>query len=391
MLTANKLRVGYLKVALHNQRRIAITAQSDNQYIPGKSKREFEIGLYSFAELTPNPKTGELISPAQRLRELIESIELADQVGLDVFGLGEHHRPDFVSSAPAVILAAAAARTNSIRLSSAVNVLSSDDPVRVFQQFASLDLLSNGRAEIMAGRGSFIESFPLFGYDLRDYQELFSEKLELLLKVRESEHVSWSGKFRPPLEDQGIYPRPIQDPLPVWVAVGGTPESFIRAGTLGLPLAIAIIGGMPEQFAPLVDLYYRAADHAGHDRSQLAVSINSHGFIADNSQQASDESFPLFEQVMNKIGRERGWSPMTRDQFEGSRTLRGANFIGSPDEIIEKILYQHELFGHQRLLLMLSVGTMPHDKLIHAIELLGTKVAPVVRSEIARRDSKISE
>jgi probable LLM family oxidoreductase len=337
--------------------------------------------------LTPNPKTGELISPAQRLNDLLESIELADQVGLDVFGLGEHHRPDFVSSAPAVILAAAAARTKSIRLSSAVNVLSSDDPVRVFQQFSSLDLLSNGRAEIMAGRGSFIESFPLFGYDLRDYKELFSEKLELLLELRKSERITWSGKFRPPLENQGVYPRPMQDPLPVWIAVGGTPESVIRAGTLGLPLAIAIIGGMPEQFASLVDLYYRSADQAGHNRSQLAVSINSHGYIADSSQQASDESFPSFVQVMNKIGRERGWPPMTREQFEGSRTLRGANFIGSPDEIIEKILFQHEIFGHQRLLLMLSVGTMAHDKVMHAIELLGTKVAPVVRNEIARRGS----
>ncbi|MFN2181703.1 MAG: LLM class flavin-dependent oxidoreductase [Candidatus Promineifilaceae bacterium] len=343
----------------------------------------FEIGLYSFAELTPDPQTGKLISPAQRLRDLIESIELADQVGLDVFGLGEHHRPDFVSSAPAVILAAAAARTKSIRLSSAVNVLSSDDPVRVFQQFASLDLLSDGRAEIMAGRGSFIESFPLFGYDLKDYNELFVEKLELLLKVRESTNVSWSGKHRPPLQDQGVYPRPIQNPLPVWIAVGGTPESVVRAGTLGLPMALAIIGGMPEQFAPLVELYYRAADHAGHDRSRLAVSINSHGFIADDSQQAGDESFPSFAQVMNKIGRERGWSPMTREQFEGSRTVRGANFIGSPDEIIEKILFQHEIFNHQRLLLQLSVGTMPHEKVMHAIELLGTKVAPVVRKEIA--------
>jgi probable LLM family oxidoreductase len=300
-----------------------------------------------------------------------------------VFGLGEHHRPDFVSSAPAVILAAAAARTKSIRLSSAVNVLSSDDPVRVFQQFASLDLLSDGRAEIMAGRGSFIESFPLFGYDLKDYNELFVEKLELLLKVRESTNVSWSGKHRPPLQDQGVYPRPIQNPLPVWIAVGGTPESVVRAGTQGLPMALAIIGGMPEQFAPLVELYYRAADHAGHDRSRLAVSINSHGFIADDSQRASDESFPSFAQVMNKIGRERGWPPMTREQFEGSRTVRGANFIGSPDEIIEKILFQHEIFNHQRLLLQLSVGTMPHDKVMHAIELLGTKVAPVVREEIA--------
>lgn len=355
---------------------------------PGAQTRKFELGLYSFAELTPDPHTGVMISPVQRLENLLETIELADQVGLDVFGLGEHHRPDFISSAPAVILAAAAARTKTIRLSSSVNVLSSDDPVRVFQQFASLDLLSEGRAEIMAGRGSFIESFPLFGYDLGDYNELFSEKLDLLLEIRKSERVTWSGEHRPPLEDQGVYPRPHQDPLPVWIAVGGTPESVIRAGTLGLPLAIAIIGGMPEQFSSLVDLYYRTAFQAGHDRSQLAVSINSHGFIARDSQQAADESFPAFQQTMNKIGRERGWPPMSREQFEASRTLRGANFIGSPDEIIDKILFQHEIFGHQRLLLMLSVGTMPHDKVMHAIELLGTKVAPVVRKEIANHSDK---
>ncbi len=345
----------------------------------------FEIGLYSFAELTPDPHTGQKISPAERLRDLLETIELADQVGLDVFGLGEHHRPDFVSSAPAVILAAAAARTRRIRLSSAVSVLSSDDPVRVFQQFASLDLLSGGRAEIMAGRGSFIESFPLFGYDLRDYDTLFSEKLDLLLKVRESEWVSWSGRHRPPLERQGVYPRPLQDPLPVWIAVGGTPESITRAGRLGLPLALAIIGGLPEQFAPLAALYRRAAAEAGHDPAALRFSINSHGFIADSRSQAIEESFPSFQLVMNRIGRERGWPPISRLQYEGSCSLRGANFVGSPDDIIEKILFQHEIFGHHRLLLMLSVGTMPHRQVMHAIELLGTKVAPVVRREIAGR------
>jgi probable LLM family oxidoreductase len=347
--------------------------------------KPFEIGLYSFAELTPDPKTGEMITPAQRLEELLETIELADQVGLDVFGLGEHHRPDFVSSAPAVILAAAAARTQRIRLSSAVSVLSSDDPVRVFQQFSTLDLLSNGRAEIMAGRGSFIESFPLFGYELRDYNTLFSEKLELLLKVRQQVEVHWSGQHRAPLTGQGVYPRPIQDPLPVWIAVGGTPESVVRAAALGLPLALAIIGGNPEQFAGLVDLYNRAVAQAGHDRSKLALSINSHGFIADDAQEARDTAFPPFAQVMNKIGQERGWPPMSRQQFDASTTLRGANFVGSPDEIIEKILYQHEIFNHDRFLLQMSVGTMPHDKMMHAIELLGTKVAPVVREEIGRR------
>ncbi|MDJ0756233.1 MAG: LLM class flavin-dependent oxidoreductase [Ardenticatenaceae bacterium] len=348
----------------------------------------FEIGLYSFAELTPDPQTGIMITPAQRLENLVESVELAEQVGLDVFALGEHHRPDFVSSAPAVILAAIAARTSRIRLSSAVTVLSSDDPVRVFQQFSSLDLISKGRAEIMAGRGSFIESFPLFGYDLSDYNELFSEKLELLLQIRDSDHVTWEGVHRPSLNYQGIYPRPYQDKIPVWVAVGGTPESVVRAGTLGLPLALAIIGGLPEQFKSLTQLYRRVIAHYDHDPLQMPLSINSHGFIADSKQEAIDEAYPTFKLVMDKIGRERGWPPMTRAQFEASCDLRGANFIGSPDEIIEKILYQHEMFGHQRLLLQLGVGTLPHHKLMHAIELLGTKVAPVVREEIARRTSQ---
>lgn len=345
----------------------------------------FELGLYSFAELTPDPVTGEKISPAERLRNLIETIELADQVGLDVFGVGEHHRPDFVASAPVVILAMAAARTKNIRLSTAVTVLSSDDPVRVFQSFSTLDLLSNGRAEIMAGRGSFIESFPLFGYDLHDYDALFAEKLDLLLKLRETEHITWAGRHRAPLENLGVYPRPVQSPLPVWIAVGGTPESAARAGFLGLPMALAIIGGLPERFAPLVNIYREAARRAGHDPAKLPLSINSHGFIGDDAQQAADDYYPTFSQVMNKIGRERGWPPITRAQFETARTLRGSDFIGSPTEVIEKILFQHEIFGHQRLLLQLGVGTMPHAKMMRAVELLGTKVAPIVREEIARR------
>ena len=347
--------------------------------------KPFEVGIYSFAELTPDPATGARISPEQRLRNLLETIELADQVGLDVFGLGEHHRPDFVSSAPAVILAAAAVRTQRIRLSSAVTVLSSDDPVRVFQEFATLDLLSGGRAEIMAGRGSFIESFPLFGYDLADYDELFAEKLELLLKLRESERVTWSGKHRAALDGLGVYPRPVQNPLPVWIAVGGTPASVVRAGTLGLPLAIAIIGGVPERFAPLARLYREAVQRAGRDPAALPISINSHGFLADDSQQAADDYFPSFAVVMNKIGRERGWAPITRQQFEASRTLRGADFVGAPEEIVEKILFQHAIFGHQRLLLQLGVGTIEHAKVMRAVELLGTEVAPVVRREIAQR------
>jgi len=347
------------------------------------AQQPFELGLYSFAELAPDPQTGHKATPAERIRDLLEEIELADQVGLDVYGLGEHHREDFVSSAPEVILGAAAARTKRIRLTSAVTVLSSDDPVRVFQRFASLDLVSNGRAEIMAGRGSFIESFPLFGYDLNDYDDLFSEKLDLLIKLREGERITWRGQHRAALDNLGVYPRPLQNPLPIWVGVGGTPESVVRAASRGLPMALAIIGGMPERFAPFVHLYRQAAAQYNHD--SLPVSINSHGFIADTRQEAIDVSFPAVQIVMNKIGRERGWSPMQRHQYEASAELRGSNFVGSPDDIIEKILFQHSIFNHQRMLLQLSVGTMPHDKLMHAIELFGTKVAPVVRAEIAKR------
>ena len=345
--------------------------------------KTFEIGIYSFAELTSDPVTGQMLSPTERMSNLMETIELADQVGLDVFGLGEHHRPDFISSSPVTILAAAAARTKNIRLSTAVTVLSSDDPVRVFQDFATLDLLSKGRAEIMAGRGSFVESFPLFGYDLNDYNELFTEKLELLLRLRESEVVTWAGKHRPDLFEQGVYPRPHQEKIPVWIAVGGTPESVVRAGTLGMPMALAIIGGMPERFAPLTDLYRESAVEAGHDLSQLQLSINSHGFIGDDSQQAADDYFPSFQMMMNRIGRERGWTGITRQQFEGSRSLRGSDFVGTPDEVIEKILFQQKIFNHQRFLIQLGIGTISHAKMMHAIELLGTKVAPVVRNEIS--------
>jgi probable LLM family oxidoreductase len=342
-----------------------------------------EIGVYTFAETTPDPATGNLVSSQQRLTDLLEEIELADQVGLDVFGVGEHHRPDFAVSAPAVVLAAAAVRTKRIRLTSAVTVLSSDDPVRVFQDFATVDLISNGRAEIMAGRGSFIESFPLFGYDLGDYDELFSEKLELLLKLRDAERVTWTGEYRAPLENLGVYPRPVQKPLPIWIAVGGTPQSVVRAATLGLPMALAIIGGEPERFAPFVSLYRDTAKKAGHDPALLPVSINSHAYVAEDSRQAADEFFPSYSYVMTKIGRERGWPPTTRQQFEALRSPRGALLVGNPDEVIEKILFQHRIFGHQRFLAQMSVGTMPHAKVMRSIELLGTKVAPVVRRELS--------
>jgi len=351
------------------------------------SQKPFEIGIYSFVDNTPLPNTGEKLTAEQRTRNLLEEIELADQVGLDVFGLGEHHREEYVSSAPEVLLAAAAARTRNIHLTSAVTVLSSDDPVRVFQRFATLDLISGGRAEIIAGRGSFIESFPLFGYDLNDYDELFSERLDLLRALNESVFINWEGNLRPSIDNRAVYPRPVQEKLPIWVGVGGTPESVVRAASRALPMALAIIGGMPERFAPFVDLYRRAAREYGHDPATLPVSINSHGFIADTREEALDLSFPAAKVVMDKIGRERGWAPMRREQYEASADLRGANFIGSPDDIIEKILFQHKIFGHQRLLLQLSVGSMPHDKMLHAIELLGTKVAPVVREEITKRSA----
>jgi probable LLM family oxidoreductase len=338
-----------------------------------------ELGLATFADLPAG------MSPQQRMSNLLEEARLADQLGLDVFAIGEHHRPDFIISSPTVALGAAAAITDNIRLSSAVTVLSSEDPVRVFQQFAEIDLISNGRAEIMAGRGSFIESFPLFGYDLDDYDALFAEKLDLLLKIRGEERVTWAGRHRAPLTDQPVYPRPVQEPLPVWIAVGGTPQSVVRAGTLGLPLALGIIGGQPERFAPLVSLYREAGSRAGHDPANLKVGINTHAYVADTSQQAADEFFPAYAQVMTQLGRERGWPPTTRPQFDAMREPRGALAVGGPQEVIDKILFQYELFRHDRYLAQFSVGTLPHASIMRSIELLGTKVAPVVRAEIARR------
>ena len=344
-------------------------------------RHPMELGIYTFAENSPDPVTGVSISAQQRLKNLMEEVELADRVGLDVFGIGEHHRPDFVVSTPAVVLAAAAMRTTRIRLTSAVTVLSSDDPVRVFQEFATLDLLSGGRAEIMAGRGSFIESYPLFGYDLDDYNELFTEKLDLLLALRKAAHVTWRGKHRAPIANRAVYPRPVQNPLPVWIAVGGTPESVVRAGTLGLPLAVAIIGGAPERFTDLVQLYRDSGREAGHDSATLKVSINSHGFVADTSREAADSAWPPYFDTMGRIGRERGWPPPTRQRFEAERSPRGALLVGDVQEVIDKILYEYELFRMDRSLLQFSVGSMPHLKMMRAIELYGTKVAPVVRRE----------
>ncbi|MFS0862816.1 LLM class flavin-dependent oxidoreductase [Fredinandcohnia sp. 179-A 10B2 NHS] len=347
-----------------------------------------EIGISTFVETTPDVKTGEVISHAQRLREVVEEIILADQVGLDVFGVGEHHREDYAASSPAVVLAAAAPQTKRIRLTSAVTVLSSADPVRVFQEFATLDAVSNGRAEIMAGRGSFIESFPLFGYDLTDYNELFEEKLDLLLRIRESEKVTWQGKHRPAITNLGVYPRPVQDPLPVWIGSGGNSESVVRAGLLGLPLVLAIIGGSPSQFAPLVELYKKAAAHAGHDASKLPVASHSHGFIADSTDEAADKFYPSTQQAMNKLGRERGWGPYTRQTFDYARSFDGALYVGDPEYVAQKIIHLRKNVGITRFMLHVPVGTMPHDQVMRAIELLGKEVAPRVREEVAKWEAE---
>ncbi len=340
-----------------------------------------ELGLYTFADI-PSDQGSKAKNTHQRIQNLMEEIELADQLGLDIFGIGEHHRSDYAVSSPAVILAAAAVKTKQIKLSSAVTVLSSDDPVRVFQDFATVDQLSGGRAEIMAGRGSFIESFPLFGYNLSDYDELFTEKLELLLKLNESEKISWKGKLRPSLDQLGIYPRPFNDKLPIWLAAGGTPASAVRAATLGLPLALAIIGGTPEQFVPFINLYRQSAAKAGQDVSNLEIGINSHVYIAEDSGKAGDEFYPSYALMMNRIGKERGWSPLSRQQFDYSRTPKGALAVGSPQEVIDKILYEHELFGNTRFLAQMSMGDMPHNKIMKSIELYGNIVAPAVRKAL---------
>ncbi|MBC7849347.1 MAG: LLM class flavin-dependent oxidoreductase [Chitinophagaceae bacterium] len=340
-----------------------------------------DLGLYTFVELTPDPITGKVVSAEERMKDLLEEIELAEQVGLDVFAIGEHHRKEYLISSPAVLLAAAAVKTKKIKLSSAVTVLSSDDPVRVYQDFATVDLLSGGRAEIMAGRGSFIESFPLFGYDLGNYDTLFSEKLELLMRINENEIVAWKGKHRSAIDNLGVYPR-ASNKIPIWVAVGGTPSSVIRAATLNLPVALAIIGGMPQQFAPLIKLYRDTAVKAGHPAHQLQVGINSHVYIADNSQQAADEFYPSYAEIMTRLGRERGWPPSSRQQYEASRSPQGSLMVGSPQQVIDKILYEYELFGNTRFLAQMSVGTLPHNQMMRSIELFGTKVAPAVRKAL---------
>lgn len=347
-----------------------------------KDKNSMELGIYTFVENTEVPGVGRL-SPSQRLENLIEEAEMADRLGLDVFAIGEHHREEYVASAPSVILSAIAARTKNIRLSSAVTVLGSEDPVRVFQQFSTLDLISKGRAEIMVGRGSFIESFPLFGYDLKNYEQLFDEKLEMLLEIQKEEILNWKGTHSQAVENRGVYPRPYQEKMPIWRAVGGTPKSAYHAGALGLPMAIAIIGGYPEQFKPMADLHKRGA--AEHGRAELPLSINSHGFIADRADEAMDIAYPAFKVQMDRIGRERGWSPMNREQFEASCEVKGANVVGNPQQVIDKILYQHQIFGHDRFLLQMSVGSVPHEKMLRSIELFANEVAPIVREKALLR------
>ena len=345
-----------------------------------------QVGIDSFAAWD---NTSLSLNPSERLRKLVEQIEFADKVGLDLFGIGEHHRKEFLDSAPTVILAAAAVHTRRIRLTSAVTVLSATDPVRLFQEFATLDLLSQGRAEMVVGRGSFVEAFPLFGLRLEDYDSLFAEKLELLLKIRDNEHVKWSGEYRPPLTGQGIYPRPFQNPLPIWIGVGGTPESFMRAGQLGLPLMVAIIGGETHRFRPLVDLYRQSGKEAGYSANQLKVGVHSLGYVAKNTKQAADDFFPGYARTMTDIGKERGWPKMTRNHFEEQMGSQGALIVGDPDEVIEKIIrHSKALGGISRITFMMNPASLPHDKLMRATELIGTQVAPALREELVGNDAK---
>jgi probable LLM family oxidoreductase len=343
-----------------------------------------QIGLDSFVATLADPVTGALVDPVVRLSNLLEEVEMAERSGLDAFGIGEHYRPEFLDSAPVILLAAAAARTKRIRLTSAVTVLSAEDPVRVFQNFATLDLLSNGRAEIVAGRGSFTEAYPLFGLDLQDYDSLFIEKLQLLLSIREHPVVTWSGKHRAPLVDQAIYPRPVQTPLPIWVGVGGTPQSFVRAGSLGLPLMVAIIGGQPHRFRPLIEMYREAGARAGHSPEKLMVGIHALGHVAETSQQAADDYFPGYARMFGEIGKERAWPPISRAQFDAACGSAGALIVGDPNAVAEKILHYNDVLGGiDRITIQMSPGTLPHSIALKGIELLGCKVVPMVHKKLA--------
>ena len=342
-----------------------------------------ELGISTFGEVHPDGTAGKAVNAHQRVQELLEEVKLADEVGLDVYAFGEHHRPDFVISAPEIMMAAAAAITKNIHLSSSVTVLSSADPVRTFQNFATVDLISGGRAEMIAGRGSFIESFPLFGYDLDDYDELFTEKLEMFLEINKQEIISWKGKFRAPIQKQGVYPRPLQEAIPVWIGVGGTPASAKRAGKLNLPLIIAILGSAPKHFAPFVELYRESAEKAGHDVSKLQLAISSQFYVGEDGKKAADEFYPSYEALMTRVGSERGWSPMNRDQFEWLRK-EGPLVVGDVQQAVDKIMAQYELFGNTRFVAQLVTGFTPHEKILKAIEIYGTRVAPIVRKETSK-------
>lgn len=347
----------------------------------GKNKKpEFEIGVYTLADMGPDPLTGKTITPKQRMDEIIQLAKLSDEVGLDIFGVGEHHRLDYVVSSPAVVLAAAARETKRIKLTSTTSVLSTLDPVRLFEDFATLDLLSDGRAEILAGRGAFIESFPLFGYSTNDYDELFTEHMELLLKLNQYEKVSWSGNFRSPLQNTEISPRPLQNQLPIWIGVGGTPESAIRAGRFGVGMALAILGGDPNRFKPLVELYRQAGIDAGHSPEELKVGVTGHTYIAPTNEQAKDEFYPYYTNYWEYVNRQRGMGTrISREDFERMASPSTALFVGSPEQIIEKILTQYELYGHTRFLAQVDIGGLPFQKIAKSIELLATEVAPKVK------------
>ena len=344
--------------------------------------KKLEFGLMTFADVAPETVSGKGINAHHRIQDLLEEIKLADQLGIDVFGIGEHHRPDYAVSSPTTVLAAAAAVTQNIKLSSAVTVLSSEDPVRVYQQFATVDAISGGRAEIMAGRGSFIESFPLFGFDLNDYNELFDEKLDLLLKINHSEKVTWRGNLRPPINNLGVYPRALNGEIPVWLAAGGTPASAVRAAKLQLPLMLAIIGGMPRQFTPFINLYKKSWLENGHNAEDLQVGINNHMFIGEDGEKAADDFFPYYAQMMDRVGRSRGWQPMTREQFDFMRSPEGSLMVGSVEQVTKKMIYEYELFGFTRFFAQASLGFVPHEMTIKSIELFAKQVVPEVKRRL---------
>lgn len=344
--------------------------------------KKIEFGLMTFADMDPEKVPGKGINAHQRIQDLLEEIKLADDLGIDVFGIGEHHRPDYAVSSPTTVLAAAAAVTKNIKLSSAVTVLSSEDPVRVYQQFATVDAISSGRAEIMAGRGSFIESFPLFGFNLDDYNELFEEKLDLLLQINKSEKVSWSGKLRAPIHDLGVYPRALDGEIPVWLAAGGTPASAVRAAKLQLPLMLAIIGGMPRQFTPFINLYRKTASENGIKPEDLQVGINNHMFVGDDGAKAADDFFPYYAQMMDRVGKSRGWQPMSREQFDFMREPEGSLMVGSVEQVVEKIVYEYELFGFTRFFAQASMGVVPHELTMKSIELFANQVVPEVKKRL---------